>query len=435
MQQLLFSKRRNELTTTTQSKRSGLRPLARWSGIAAVAAAALFGASVASAVAPTSGTEIGNVATASYLDTTGTTQVSTSNKVSTFVQQVGSFTVTADGAKSAGPGAVITVPHTLTNTGNGSDTFTISVAESNGATTPDFTKIEVFLDNGAGQATGSALCSTTSAATPCAATAQAVAGSNGQLKFVVVYTVPPTATLGAWPSNAATVTVTAATTALYTAPTATNTDTITLTNQAAFSVNKSISLPSVNGSSAWTVTPATSGPRGTQTVYTLNYINNGQTGAPLYIKDTLPSGLTYVAGSGVWSGLAGSQLTDADSDVQTGGSATIEYRVVGQTIEAYISNVNSSSSGTLSFIVAASSTAAIGTTQTSNVASYNPTVCATTPTSLSTAATACTSLSNTGGAAFTVTGTYDVIFGTQDTPVNGTPNAASPDTVTVASAA
>lgn len=418
------------MTTTTQTKRTGFKPVARWPGIAAIAAAALFGVHAANAAAPAATFQIGNVATASYLDPSGTTQVTTSNQVFTTVAQVGSFVLTADGAKSAAAGAVVHVPHVLTNTGNGADTFTITVAENNTNTAPDFTKIEVYLDNGSGLPTGSPLCTTSSAATPCTTTPQSVAGSNGELKFVVSYTVPGTATTGSWPSNAATVTATATTTALYTTASHANTDTVTLTTDAAFSVTKSISTPAVNGPSAWP-TPATSGPRGTSTVYTINYTNSGAAAAPLYIKDVLPAGLTYTAGSAVWSSLPGTALTDADDGTQASGA--VEYRVVGQTIEAWIQNVNPNVSGTLSFVVSANLTAAIGTSQTSNVAQYNPSICSSTPTSITSAATACTSLSSTNSSAFTVTPSYDVIFGVQDS-TNGTPTGTGADLVTVTTA-
>jgi len=85
-----------------------------------------FGASVAAA-APPAGTPIGNQASATYLDATATSRTVTSNLVTTIVQQVASFTLTADGAQNAAPGGQAVFPHILTNNGNGSDSFPLAL--------------------------------------------------------------------------------------------------------------------------------------------------------------------------------------------------------------------------------------------------------------------------------------------------------------------
>ncbi len=98
----------------------------------AVLLLALVG-SVAYAVAPPANTSIGNQASATYTDASNTQRTATSNTVITIVQQVASFTLTTDGqAKPGAPGGQAVYPHTLTNTGNGSDTFTLSVDEQRG---------------------------------------------------------------------------------------------------------------------------------------------------------------------------------------------------------------------------------------------------------------------------------------------------------------
>src|SRR5262245_2998259 len=73
--------------------------------------------------APPAGTTIGNAASATYLDASSTSRTVTSNVVTTIVQQVASFTLTADGVRTAAPGGQGVFPHTLTNTGNGADAF------------------------------------------------------------------------------------------------------------------------------------------------------------------------------------------------------------------------------------------------------------------------------------------------------------------------
>ena len=60
--------------------------------------------------APPAGTPIGNQASATYLDASSTSRTVTSNLVTTIVQQVASFTLTADGVRTAAPGGQATVP-------------------------------------------------------------------------------------------------------------------------------------------------------------------------------------------------------------------------------------------------------------------------------------------------------------------------------------
>src|SRR3954454_15743401 len=89
--------------------------------------------SVAYAVAPPANTSIGTQASATYTDASNTQRTATSNTVVTIVQQVASFTLTTDGqAKPAAPGGQVVFPHTLINTGNGPDTFTLNSAAGAG---------------------------------------------------------------------------------------------------------------------------------------------------------------------------------------------------------------------------------------------------------------------------------------------------------------
>src|SRR5215467_3601493 len=82
----------------------------------------------ASAQQTAAGTSIGNQASATYTDSSSVSRTATSNVVTTVVQQVASLTLTANGAKTASPGSPVFYPHTLTNTGNGSDSFTMTLA-------------------------------------------------------------------------------------------------------------------------------------------------------------------------------------------------------------------------------------------------------------------------------------------------------------------
>lgn len=416
------------MKSTSSTRRASFALAKRWSGVAVIAMGVLFSAHIVNA-APPAGTPIGNQATASYLDPNGNVQLATSNPVVTTVQQVGSLTLDASGTQTAGAGATLYVAHTLTNTGNGSDQFTIAVTENNAGTAPDFTRIEVYRDPGTGMPDGTTpLCSITTPTGTCTVPAQTVAGNGGTFKFVVGYSIPPTATIGTWPNNVATVTAAAVASAVpYTVASVTNTDTINLTDQAAFAVTKSISQPAVAAGTAvaWP-NPLASGPRGSRTIFTFSYINNGNSPGTFYIADALPAGFTYVPNSAVWSSAPGTYLDDAAGAETVPG---IEFEAVGQNVRARIATVNPSSAGSLSIVVDVTSGAAIGVTQTSNTALYSPLTCA--ATTIATSGVCATATTN--AAAFTVLAQYDVAFGMSPTPatdtIPGTPNSSN-DTVT-----
>ena len=56
------------------------------------------------AAAPIAGTTIGNAASATYKDSSGTDRTTTSNTVTTVVQQVASFTIVANRTATVSPG-------------------------------------------------------------------------------------------------------------------------------------------------------------------------------------------------------------------------------------------------------------------------------------------------------------------------------------------
>lgn len=405
------------------------RLIAAWAGTAILSLGVLFGASTAMA-APPANTLIGNQATASYLDGNGTQQLATSNLVQTQVQQVGSFTLTADNTKSGAIGNTVYAPHTLTNTGNGVDQFTIAVTDNAAGYT--FSRVEVFPDtNGDGlpDSGSTALCSVVPAAV-CNVPAQTVAGNGGTFRFVVAYTVPLGATSGA--SNNASVVGTPLGAFNYPLANITNTDTVTVTSVAAFSATKALAIPSVASPNppggSW---PAaiTSGPRSpascgtnytdavapapgcTYAVYTINYQNTGGLAGAFYMSDALPSGFTYVNGSAIWSSAGGTALTEALG----GDPAGINFFQSGQTVSARVDSVGPNVAGSISFMVLINSTAAVGISTTNNVATYDA---ETTGNALPgvTPGTA-----NTNPAPFTVTASYGVVLGSS---TGGTSTAA-----------
>jgi trimeric autotransporter adhesin len=392
---------------------------------------------LAFSAAPPAGTSITNQATASYRDGSGAQQLSTSNTVVTTVTQVGAYTLTpSSNKKSAAAGATVYMPYVLTNSGNGSDSFVIEAKEAAGGA--DFSKIEVYADNGAGQPTGTTpLC--TFASDMCTAPAIVLAAGESY-KFVVAYTVPSTATPATWPGptgvNTATVTVkpsSNSTTWFSTYAQATadkseaRTDEVNLTVGAAFSVGKALVAPAVSavGGGAWPV--ATSGPRQTTTTYTINYSNTGAAQGNLYIKDMLPAGLTYVAGKSVMSCAAGTALTEAaGGDAALCSAQGIDFVQSGQTVEVVIPNVQPVSNGTLSFQVTVTNTAKMGVTDTRSLgAEYTAEGCSSATVSACQSAT----LVRSNTVDFTVTSKRGVTFNTVDATA-GTPASATDGVVT-----
>jgi len=115
-----------------------------------LAVACTLGLAAGAQSAPPAGTPIGNQASATYLDASNTARTATSNLVTTIVQQVASFTLTADGARTAAPGGQAVFPHVLTNTGNGSDDFPLALANQPGDDF-DLTGLAIYADaNGDG---------------------------------------------------------------------------------------------------------------------------------------------------------------------------------------------------------------------------------------------------------------------------------------------
>jgi uncharacterized repeat protein (TIGR01451 family) len=330
-------------------------------------------AKFALAATPLANSVIGNQASATYTDATGQTKSATSNLVETTVRQVGSLTLVQDNSKAAAVGNTVYMPHTLTNTGNGADSFVLSTSDIVAATDTDFaTNISIYADaNGDGVpdsttplCTGLGCTFTTASLPP-----------GGAFNFVVSMTVPATATAAQF--DQILVTATGSTLALYDGNNngifgeagdnvRTNTDTLTVTALAAFQVNKSIST--------------SQGPTGAVVTYTLTYSNIGAAAGNLALSDVIGSGATiglaYVPGSAIWSAGA-TVLTDAyvvgTPDATVGGSQMHYQALIAgalTTVRATVTNVAPNVTGTVTFQVNVLPTATVGTATTTNAASY-----------------------------------------------------------------
>ena len=312
--------------TNTQSAwfNAGAKLKSMWIAFAAIAVFFLLSAGPVHAVAPLAGTSIGNQSSATYVDSSAITRSVSSNTVATIVQQVAALTLTQDLSKTAAAGTQVSYPLTLTNTGNGTDAFAFTTAMSGSFS---FTSVTYYADaNGDGVADN---------ATPITSTGALASGAV--FRFVAVGNVPTTAVTG----NVDALVITA-TSAFAPAVTAFVTDTTTISSNAVINVTKTMS--------------ASSGPSPSLAPYTitLSYSNTGNIAATgVNLSDTLPAGMTYVAGSGRWSVTGATALTDATADVQ-GPGPTIDYSFTTK-VTGIINTVAAGQSGTLTFQVSINS--------------------------------------------------------------------------------
>ena len=296
-----------------------------------------LGSGTAFAQAPAAGSVIGNQATATYTDSGGTARTATSNLVQTTVAQVYSHTLTASQSRTVAPGGTVYYPHTLTNTGNGADTYTLGAVDggTNAAVTFTLgTNVFIYADANGDGVPDNATAITSSGSVP----------AGGVFRFVIAAQWP-----GAVTTGSETITVNTAGNAgdASNSPAAagTNTDTATVTGNAVINVVKSLSVASGPSPSTGNIT------------VTLQYTNTGSaTATNVVLFDQLPAGFTYV-GSAAWSG--GGALTDADGDGDGGAGITYCANQAAPTtapcvtgsVAGRIASVAPGASGTLSFLV------------------------------------------------------------------------------------
>lgn len=277
---------------------------------------------------PPATTQIGNQASATYFDENGLNQETVnSNTVVTIVQQVAGVTISSGINLTVSPGGQVTFPHTITNTGNGVDFFNLTTLEGSGDF--DYDNIVIYAD-----ADGNGVPDnfTPITFTPNIDPPGTVNGNT--YGIVIVADIPITAQ----DTDVETIDVTA-TSNFASGESDTATNTTTVDEDAVINVQKSRSTQNVEP--------------GDTVTYTFSYAESGNAAASnLLVKDALPSGVTYVAGSGVWSGASGIPLTDTDaSETATGITYEFDNTGVADSVIFNIGNVNGGASGTLSFKV------------------------------------------------------------------------------------
>lgn len=252
--------------------------------VAITGALGFYGPDLLAATA--AGTEIKNLATVTYEDAAGNVYTAQSNEAIVTVAQVYSATLGTDIDTTSAPGQTVYLPHILTNTGNGTDTFNLSVIDGiTGGDAIDAESLVIYHDiNGNGQA---------DSGEPTISSLTLDAGNSANL--VVAALVPPTATSGQ------TIGITLTAQALEGGAAAvpgsvvdlttgggrdsaddTNESLITVTGDAVLVANKSAVHNSLDK----------------QITYTVTIRNTGNAAATdVIIWDALPAGTTYVSGS------------------------------------------------------------------------------------------------------------------------------------------
>jgi uncharacterized repeat protein (TIGR01451 family) len=299
----------------------------------------LLGMQVALATPP-AGTVIGNQASATYSDESNTVRTVTSEMVTTIVQQVASVTVSTAADRIAAPGAHVSFPHTITNTGNGSDTFALSTPSNAGGFT--LTGVVFYADaNGDGVADNT---------TPITTTDPLAAGAT--FNVVASGTVPSSATASSVNNLGVT-----ATSTFNNTVSASRTDKTTVGANAIIDVVKAIDVGSGSAS-------------GTRT-YTLTYTNTGNlSAANLVLTDVIPAGMTYLADSARWSGTGSTTLTDSGQDNQSGIVYDYNETVATRVTAKIVGPIPVGASGTLRFSVQFKATVLPGASQTTNTAQF-----------------------------------------------------------------
>lgn len=253
-----------------------------------LAAILLFGLALAQQTP--AGTNISNQASASYIDSAGQPRTTTSNQVITVVQQVYSFSITPDGSttapgqtRTALAGAPVYFSYTVSNTGNGTDTINLTLAQDTDDNF-DLSGTARYLD---ANCNGTLDSGETSPITSVTLSRQGTPGASACV--IVAGTIPTSATSGQF-GNLNLVGTSAG------SPSTTDNNNwarATATTAAILTITKS-------ASPAGPVTP------GSTITYTISGSNtggsaasgvsvNGLTGTGILISDTIPTGLSVPA--------------------------------------------------------------------------------------------------------------------------------------------
>lgn len=273
---------------------------------------------------PLPGSYISNIASGDYVDETGSTLVVNSNPVSLEVQKILALTLVQNQQQQSTIGGLVNFPHVLTNTGNTSDRYALSLTHSV-SDEFDLASIKVYADrdqNGVPDDNVDLLLPNSSI--------DLKAGES--LSIVAVGTVPSSVL-----ANQKSIFELKATSQTTNTIDARVNDTVAVVDDAVISVVKAQDKSQGNEQELIT--------------YTLTYRNNGTDTAKLTITDLLDDSLEYVEKSAHWNqnSIALTDSNDTENEINKG----ISYQLLSdqKTIKAEIQSVPPLTSGTLSFQV------------------------------------------------------------------------------------
>ncbi|WP_431360273.1 isopeptide-forming domain-containing fimbrial protein [Acinetobacter tandoii] len=269
---------------------------------------------------PQPGSYISNVASGDYTDEMGNVLLINSNPVALEVQKTYSLTLLQNQNQYGAIGGTVNLPHVLTNTGNTTDRYTLSLVQSSNDNF-DLSNVKVYADrdqNGLPDNTEDLLLGSI----------ELNAGQS--LAVVIVGSIPTTVTFNQLSSlDLKAVSQQNATLSAQV------TDTIRVVDDAVISLIKAQS--------------ASEGIIGDQITYTLTYRNTGTATRRVVLQDVLDDSLEYVSGSAIWNQNT-IALTDAnDTEASANTGITYQLKPDGKSLEASIAAVAPLSSGTLSF--------------------------------------------------------------------------------------
>ncbi len=269
---------------------------------------------------PQPGSYISNVASGDYTDEMGNVLLVNSNPVALEVQKTYSLTLLQNQNQYGAIGGTVNLPHVLTNTGNTTDRYTLSLVQSSNDNF-DLSNVKVYADrdqNGLPDNTEDLLLGSI----------ELNAGQS--LTVVIVGSIPTTVAFNQLSSlDLKAVSQQNATLSAQV------TDTIRVVDDAVISLVKAQS--------------ASEGIIGDQITYTLTYRNTGTATRRVVLQDVLDDSLEYVSGSAIWNQNT-TALTDAnDTEASANTGITYQLKPDGKSLEASIAAVAPLSSGTLSF--------------------------------------------------------------------------------------
>lgn len=275
----------------------------------------VIGLPVYSAVAPSAGSIISNMAVGEYKEEGSTAvQTSRSNLVQTTIIPVYAFTLQADRSIQASAGQTVYFSHELSNTGNTTDSYAVSVANL-GSDSFDYANLQVYLDvNRDGIPDGVPVSSYSLA-------------SGDSVALIIKGDIPAGASLNQ--SGRVELKAVSATNSNQMV----NTDVASVSDKAAILVRKAFSVSDVVQNDIVTVR--------------LDYQNNGASASgQVELTDVLdPTQLSYQAGSENWNGVAVNPASGSNDP------AGINYYLDGNTLRVFLSTVPANSAGYVQFNV------------------------------------------------------------------------------------